>query len=105
MYEFKARFSGKGTLAVYERNIEDEEAADGLIHFYELFGLREAMWIREVDAHRVKVVVFPTAPPPQTQRVRTAVRQRRRGGRRRFQLSRRKVYKSVFSSYPWSVQK
>jgi len=49
----------KGVIAVYERDV-DEESAVLLDDVY--IRLRNAAWIREVDAGRVKVVVFPTVP-------------------------------------------
>ena len=58
-YDFKIRLGRRGgTIAVYESAV-GEEAAESLWRFYESFGLPSAAWIREVDAGKVKIVVFP----------------------------------------------
>jgi len=57
--DFKIRFGKKGVVAVYEVNMS-EESVDMLDAAYEVLGLRDAMWIREVVARDVQIIIFPS---------------------------------------------
>jgi hypothetical protein len=57
--DFKIRFGKKGVVAVYKANMS-EESADVLDAAYEVLGLRNAMWIREVVARDVQIIIFPS---------------------------------------------
>ena len=56
----RIRFSRRGLAIVV---IEDKDAPESelslLDRFYELHGLRDAAWIREVDEHKHYVVILP----------------------------------------------
>jgi hypothetical protein len=57
--DFKIKFGKKGVVAVYKANMS-EESADMLDAAYEVLGLRNAVWIREVVTRDVQIIIFPS---------------------------------------------
>jgi hypothetical protein len=57
MRVYEVKFSARrdvATVAVYEYS-----ADDSLWHIYEVLGIGDALWVREVDTYNKKIVVFP----------------------------------------------